>query len=145
MGTDPSAETMAALERYLRAVNDRCGFTQIRPDIITPDDQPGGGPLTAILPVDGTPPDLPEGADLCLVWTETHGWSAHIVHDADITTTPVAYLGGPVLPPPEHVAAFAEDLIRGRHPLEPDPTAPTPRPSNAHDDLIWRLRGFRVG
>lgn len=98
MGTDPGAEALAGLERYLRAVNAKCGFIHIRPDIISPDDQPGGGPLTAVLPVDGAPPGFAEGADLCLVWTATDGWSAHIVHDADIITHRSPTSAGPCFP-----------------------------------------------
>jgi Family of unknown function (DUF6292) len=90
-------------------------------------------PVSVYLAVDGSPPGHPD-CDFALVWDEPNGWSAAVEAGGDLTV--VARLGGEVLPPPEVVSRWAEDLLAGAPP-ERRPTIP-----HARAELARRLTDY---
>ncbi|AHH97979.1 DUF6292 family protein [Kutzneria viridogrisea] len=84
-------------------------------------------------------PNFPEH-DLMLLWDERYGWSIGVETDPAALPVTLAYLGGDLLPDPESVREFVEDLVHSRYPGQPDPPRFTERAT-----LPTRLTRYAVG
>lgn len=91
---------------------------------------------TVIILVNSRVPTLVE-LPLLLTWDEVSGWALRVGTDDDGDTTPLAYLGEDVLPPPRTVQEFLRDAVRGESPGRV--MSPAFRAPNAPDGLEQRL------
>jgi hypothetical protein len=75
--------------------------------------------------------------ETALLWDERDGWAAAVESATGEDVIVLAYLGGDVLPPPETVVAFVQDLYGEEYPGQPDP--PDFRRPGAPDGFDERL------
>jgi hypothetical protein len=54
------------------------------------------------------------GRDLMLLWNEQRGWSIAVETDPTEAPVVVAHLGLPLVPPPDAVARFVDDVLAGK-------------------------------
>lgn len=133
MELEPRNRSMRGLRRYVRLVTEALGYTGHACHVQT---EP---PATGYIPIDERIPAFP-GRDVALLWDERHGWCGAIETASGEDLIVVSYLGGDVLPAPRVVARFAEELIAGEGPGQPEP--PAFRSADAEDDLADRLADY---
>ncbi|HKN52653.1 MAG TPA: DUF6292 family protein [Amycolatopsis sp.] len=95
-------------------------------------------PASAYLAVEGRIPRYPD-QEIALVWDERDGWAA-LLESAGGDEVVLAYLGEDVLPPPERVAEFAQELFADGYPGRPD--APDLRGPGDPDGFDDRIAGY---
>ncbi|WP_367128947.1 DUF6292 family protein [Saccharothrix sp. HUAS TT1] len=106
---DDSAVISLGLARYVRAVAEEVGVPPEGTEFEVSDT------ATAYLGLEGP------GRDLMLLWNERRGWSIAVETDPTEQPVVVAHLGLPVVPPPDEVARFVDDVLAGkRGGSEPD-------------------------
>ncbi|MGH8882495.1 MAG: DUF6292 family protein [Stackebrandtia sp.] len=72
-------------------------------------------PVHAYIPLDERLPRLP-GSDVALTWDADQGWAVGVEHGVDVI--PLCFLTGDVVPEPERVAEFVEQVLAGDECLE---------------------------
>lgn len=109
---DDSAQISLGLARYVRAVAEEVGVPPEGTEFEVSDT------ATAYLGLEGP------GRDLMLLWSEQRGWSIAVETDPAEEPVVVAHLGLPIVPPPDAVAKFVDDVLAGKPgSAEPDPGA----------------------
>lgn len=107
---DDSALISVGLARYVEAVAERIGVPPEGTEFEVSDT------ATAYLGLEGP------GRDLMLLWNEQRGWSIAVETDPAEKPVVVAHLGLPLVPPPDQVARFVDDVLAGKPGgSEPDP------------------------
>ena len=101
-GMDDSALISLGLARYVRAVAEEIGVPPEGTEFEVSDT------ATAYLGLEGP------GPDLMLLWNEQRGWSIAVETDPTEKPVIVAHLGLPLVPPPDEVAQFVDDVLAGR-------------------------------
>jgi len=71
-------------------------------------------PVSAYIALDERFPGYPD-RDVALLWDEVRGWSAAIEPRRTHDLVVIRYLGGTIVPPPEHVARFVTALREDDH------------------------------
>lgn len=99
---DNSALITLGLARYVQAVAEEVGVPPEGTEFEVSDT------ATAYLGLEGP------GRDLMLLWSEQRGWSIAVETDPTEAPVVVAHLGLPLVPPPDAVAKFVEDVLAGR-------------------------------
>lgn len=122
LGLEPAAETGApdlesALAEYTRLVAERIGVPAEAVTFEVTDT------ATAYLGLTARTVDLPQ-RDLMLVWDERLGWSIAIEPRGDDQPPVICHLGRQIAPPPETVAQFVADVLRGRRRGQLSPVPP---------------------
>lgn len=101
-GMDDSALISLGLARYVRAVAEEIGVPPEGTEFEVSDT------ATAYLGLEGP------GRDLMLLWNERRGWSIAVETDPTEKPVVVAHLGLPLVPPPDEVARFVDDVLAGK-------------------------------
>ncbi len=112
---DDSAHISLGLARYVRAVAEEVGVPPEGTEFEVSDT------ATAYLGLEGP------GRDLMLLWTEQRGWSIAVETDPTEKPLVIAHLGLPLVPPPDAVARFVDDVLAGK------PGSPEPEFGVTHD------------
>lgn len=99
---DDSALISLGLARYVQAVAEEVGVPPEGTEFEVSDT------ATAYLGLEGP------GRDLMLLWNERRGWSIAVETDPTEKPLVVAHLGLPLVPPPDEVAKFVDDVLTGR-------------------------------
>ncbi|MBB5804176.1 hypothetical protein F4560_003944 [Saccharothrix ecbatanensis] len=105
---DDSAQISLGLARYVQAVAEEVGVPPEGTEFEVSDT------ATAYLGLEGP------GRDLMLLWSEHRGWSIAVETDPTEKPLVVAHLGLPLVPPPDAVAKFVDDVLAGK-PGSPEP------------------------
>nr|ADR01092.1 Noc2 [Nocardia sp. ATCC 202099] len=119
---DPAVERN--LGEYVAAVGDAVGAGPAASAVDL------GPPVSVYLAVD----QRIAGRDAALLWSERHGWS--VATESHPALTVLGYLGPDLLPPPNAVARFLADAVRGL-PLRIEP--PHPRSTDLDRRLVAYL------
>ncbi len=107
-GMDDSALISLGLARYVQAVAEEVGVPPEGTEFEVSDT------ATAYLGLEGP------GRDLMLLWNERRGWSIAVETDPAEKPHVVAHLGPPLVPAPDEVARFVDDVLAGK-PGRPEP------------------------
>jgi hypothetical protein len=99
---DDSAQISLGLARYVRAVAEEVGVPPEGTEFEVSDT------ATAYLGLEGS------GPDLMLLWSEQRGWSIAVETDPTEKPIVIAHLGLPLVPPPDAVAKFVDDVLAGK-------------------------------
>ncbi|NUT50214.1 MAG: hypothetical protein HOV94_23315 [Saccharothrix sp.] len=99
---DDSAVISLGLARYVQAVAEEVGVPPEGTEFEVSDT------ATAYLGLEGP------GRDLMLLWNERRGWSIAVETDPAEQPVVVAHLGPPLVPPPDEVARFVDDVLAGK-------------------------------
>lgn len=105
---DDSRLISQGLARYVQAVAEEVGVPPEGTEFEVSDT------ATAYLGLEGP------GRDLMLLWNEQRGWSIAVETDPTEAPVVVAHLGLPLVPPPDAVARFVDDVLAGK-PGSPEP------------------------
>ncbi|PXY19399.1 DUF6292 family protein [Prauserella muralis] len=133
MELDPHGAPARGLRRYVRLVEQELGLSGHGSCVhLDP-------PVSAYLALEGQLPGF-EDRDVALIWDEEHGWAVAVESRCGEDLLVVSYLGGSVLPAPRVVARFAERLLAGDLPGQPEP--PHLRLAGTEDDLSARLGDY---
>ncbi|MFD1150676.1 DUF6292 family protein [Saccharothrix hoggarensis] len=124
---DNSAVISQGLARYVKAVAEEVGVPPEGTEFEVSDT------ATAYLGLAEGP-----GRDLMLLWNEERGWSIAVETDPAEAPVVVAHLGLPLVPPPDVVARFVDDVLAGKT------GGPEPDPGGARDraGLASRLSDY---
>lgn len=96
-------------------------------------------PATAYLALDHRLARFPDH-ETALLWDEREGWAAAVESPAGDDVVVLAYLGQDVLPAPDAVVAFVEQIYADDYPGQPDP--PNFRRPGAPDGFDERLATY---
>ncbi|GAB2965569.1 DUF6292 family protein [Saccharothrix stipae] len=99
---DDSAQISLGLARYVQAVAEEIGVPPEGTEFEVSDT------ATAYLGLEGP------GRDLMLLWNEQRGWSIAVETDPTEKPLTIAHLGQPLVPPPNAVARFVDDVLAGK-------------------------------
>ncbi|ONI85078.1 hypothetical protein ALI22I_32115 [Saccharothrix sp. ALI-22-I] len=123
---DNSALISIGLARYVKAVAEEIGVPPEGTEFEVSDT------ATAYLGLEGP------GPDLMLLWNEKRGWSIAVETDPTEAPLVIAHLGMPLVPPPDAVARFVDDVLAGK------PGSPEPEFGVTHDRnrLATRLSDY---
>lgn len=125
-GMDDSALISQGLARYVRAVAEEIGVPPEGTEFEVSDT------ATAYLGLEGP------GPDLMLLWNEQRGWSIAVETDPGDAPLVVAHLGQPLVPPPNEVARFVDDVLAGK----PGSAEPASRETDDRRRLANRLSEY---